>query len=60
MSLPIIVALVALGALALVFALAALLLRGPGPRRRIEGLFRKPQKPPKPPGPDHYYRPYWS
>ncbi len=60
MSLSTIITLVAVGALALVAALAALLLRGPGPKRRIEALFRKPAKPPKAPGPDHYYRPYWS
>jgi hypothetical protein len=60
MGIPMIVTLVAVGALALVAALAALLLRSPGPKRRIEGLFRKPPRPPKPPGPDHYYRPYWS
>ncbi len=60
MSIPMTVTLVAVGALALVAALAALLLRGPGPKRRIEGLFRKPPRPAKPPAPDHYYRPYWS
>ncbi len=60
MSLPMIVTLVAVGALALVGAVAALLLRGPGPKRRIEALFRRPPRPPKPPDPDHYYRPYWS
>jgi hypothetical protein len=60
MSFSIIVTLVGVGALVAVAALAALLLRDPGPKRRIEGLFRKPPKPPKPPGPDHYYRPYWS
>ena len=59
MTLPTIVTLVAVGALALV-VVAALLLRGPGPKRRIEALFRRPPRPPKPPGPDHYYRPYWS
>jgi hypothetical protein len=58
MSLPMIVTLVAVGALAV--AVAALLLRGPGLKRRIEALFRRPPRPPKPPGPDHYYRPYWS
>jgi hypothetical protein len=55
-----IMTLVGVGALALVAAVAALLLRGPGPKRRIEALFRRPSKPPKPPGADHYYRPYWS
>ncbi len=60
MSLPIIVSLVAVSAVALLAAVAALLLRDPGPKRRIEALFRKPPKPPKAPGPDHYYRPYWS
>ncbi len=60
MSLSIIVTLVAVGALALVGVGAALLLRDPGPKRRIEALFRRPPKPSRPPGPDHYYRPYWS
>jgi hypothetical protein len=60
MSLPIVITLVAVGALALLAAVAAFLLRDPGPKRRIEALFRKPPKPPKAPGPDHYYRPYWS
>lgn len=60
MSLPITVTLVAVGALAVVAVAAALLLRDPGPKRRIEALFRRPPRPPKPPGPDHYYRPYWS
>ena len=61
MSQSMIVTLVAVGALlALVAVVAALLLREPGPAKRIEALFRKPRKPPKPPGPDHYYRPYWS
>jgi hypothetical protein len=60
MSLPMIVTLVAVGAVTLVVAVGALLLRGPGPKRRIEALFRRPARPPKPPGPDHYYRPYWS
>ncbi len=60
MSLPIIVSLVAVSAVALLAAVAALLLRDPGPKRRIEALFRKPPRPPRAPGPDHYYRPYWS
>jgi hypothetical protein len=61
MSLPMVVTLVAVGALlALVVVVAALALRDPGPKRRIEALFRKPRKPPKSPGQDHYYRPYWS
>ncbi len=60
MSLRIVITLVAVGALALLAAVAALLLRDPGPSRRIEALFRRPPKPPKAPGPDHYYRPYWS
>ncbi len=62
MSLPLIVTLVAVGALlALVLVVVALARRDPGTgRRRVEALFRKPPKPPKPPGPDHYYRPYWS
>jgi hypothetical protein len=62
MSLPIVVTLVAVGALlALVVLVAALALRDPAAsKRRIEALFRRPPKPPKPPGQDHYYRPYWS
>jgi len=62
MSLPMILTLVAVGALlALVLVVAALARRDPATgRRRIEVLFRRPPKPPRPPGPDHYYRPYWS
>ena len=37
------------------------LLRDPAAaRRRIEGLFRRPERKPTPPDADHYYRPYWS
>jgi hypothetical protein len=61
MSLSIVVTLVVVGALlALVIVIVALALRDPGPKRRIEALFRKPPKPPRSPGQDHYYRPYWS
>jgi hypothetical protein len=31
-----------------------------GRARRIEALFRKPEKPPRLPGPGHYYKRYWS
>jgi hypothetical protein len=62
MSLPIVVTLVAVGALlALVVLVAAIARRDPAAsKRRVEALFRRPTKPPKPPGQDHYYRPYWS
>jgi len=29
-------------------------------RRRVEALFRRPERKPTPPGADHYYRRYWS
>jgi hypothetical protein len=29
-------------------------------RRRVEALFRRPERKPTPPEADHYYRPYWS
>ena len=62
MSLSIVVTLVAVGALAaLLVVVAVLALRDPvASKRRVEALFRKPRKPPKAPGQDHYYRPYWS
>jgi len=49
----------ALLALALVAALVAVLRDPKAARRRIESLFRRPDKP-RPLEPDHYYRPYWS
>ena len=37
------------------------LLRDPaGARRRVEALFRRPERKPRPPEANHYYRPYWS
>lgn len=50
-------------AAALVLGVVALLvlLRDPSAaRRRVEALFRRPQRPPRPLEADHYYRPYWS
>lgn len=29
-------------------------------RRRVEALFRRPEKPARPLEAEHYYRPYWS
>jgi hypothetical protein len=43
----------------LVVALWPLLRNPAAARRRIEALFRRPEKP-RPLEPDHYYRPYWS
>lgn len=62
MSLSMVVTLVAVGALAaLVLVVAVLVLRDPvASKRRVEALFRKPRRPPGSPGADHYYRPYWS
>jgi hypothetical protein len=48
--------LVMLGAL----AAYALMRRGPLSARRVESLFRQPEKPAKPPAPGHYYKRYWS
>ena len=28
--------------------------------RRVESLFRQPEKPARPPAADHYYKRYWS
>ena len=43
-------------------ALAAYVLmrRVPLSARRVESLFRQPEKPAKAPAPDHYYKRYWS
>lgn len=62
MSLPILLALFAGGALlVVVVAVVALVLRDPeASKRRVEALFRRPRRPPLTPGSDHYYRPYWS
>jgi hypothetical protein len=50
----------ALVGLALLVVLVPLL-RDPGAAsRRVQALFRKPEREPTPPKPDHYYRPYWS
>ena len=38
-----------------------LVFRDPGAaRRRIESLFRRPEKPARIAGREQYYRPYWS
>jgi len=53
----VLIALVCLGLIALLLAK----LRDPAAaRRRVEALFRRPERPPTPPKADHYYRPYWS
>lgn len=55
------VLLIALTFLAVLALAALLMLRDTATlRRRVESLFRRPDKPSKAPGPDHYYRPYWS
>jgi hypothetical protein len=48
--------------LVILVALAAyfVILRGPRSVRRIESLFRRPEKPARPPAPGHYYKRYWS
>lgn len=41
--------------------LLAVLLRDPAAaRRRVEALFRRPERQPTPPEAEHYYRRYWS
>ena len=47
------------GALALLVGLFALDRQG-ALSKRVEALFRRPQKPGKTPGSDHYYKPYWK
>ena len=51
-------------AVALALAVVAVLLpvlRDPNAaRRRVEALFRRPERPARPLEADHYYRPYWS
>ncbi len=48
--------------LVILVALAAYVLmrRVPLSARRVESLFRQPEKPARPPGPGHYYKRYWS
>jgi hypothetical protein len=42
-------------------ALVILVVRDPGAvQRRIESIFRRPERPPKTAGDEQYYRPYWS
>lgn len=62
MSVPILVALVATGLVALaVVVLVVLAVANPeASRRRVLGLFRRPRRPARTPGQDHYYKPYWS
>jgi hypothetical protein len=55
----VLIAALALLGLALVVALAAVLRDPAAARRRVEALFRRPEKP-RPLEADHYYRPYWS
>lgn len=54
------VVVLALLALVLLALLVPLLRDRAAARRRIEGLFRRPERKPVPPDADHYYRPYWS
>jgi hypothetical protein len=37
-----------------------LMRRVPLSARRVESLFRQPEKPARQPAPDHYYKRYWS
>jgi hypothetical protein len=53
------IAALALMALALVVVAIAVRRDPKAARRRVEALFRRPEKP-RPLGADHYYRPYWS
>jgi len=48
--------------LVILVALAAyvLMLRVPLSARRVESLFRRPEKPARPPASSHYYKRYWS
>jgi hypothetical protein len=48
--------------LVILVALAAyvLMLRVPLSARRVESLFRRPEKPARPPASGHYYKRYWS
>jgi hypothetical protein len=52
----------AAGLLALaVVVVVALVLRDPGAaQRRIEAVFRRPERPARTAGDEQYYRPYWS
>jgi hypothetical protein len=50
----------ALVGLAVLVLLASLLRDPAAARRRIEGIFRRPERKPTPPDASHYYRPYWS
>jgi len=60
MLLRISIAALALLALALLVALVPLLRDPKAASRRVESLFRRPERPAQPPEPGHYYRPYWS
>lgn len=62
MSLPILVALVAVGLVVLaVVAVVVLAVANPdASRRRVLALFRRPARAARTPGQDHYYKPYWS
>jgi hypothetical protein len=44
-----------------VVAVAALVLRDPAAaQRRVESVFRRPERPARTAGDEQYYRPYWS
>lgn len=60
MFLRVLIAILALLGLALVVGLVPVLRDPAAARRRVEALFRRPEKPAKSPQTDHYYRPYWS
>lgn len=56
------ISLFTIAGLVMLVALAAYVLmrRVPLSARRIESLFRQPEKPARPPAPGHYYKRYWS
>lgn len=60
MLLRALIPILALVAFALLVALVLVLRDPAASRRRVEALFRRPEKPPRSPEPGHYYRPYWS
>jgi hypothetical protein len=60
MLLRVFIVLLALFVVGLLALLLAQLRDPAAARRRVEALFRRPERKPTPPEADHYYRPYWS
>ena len=61
MSLTTLLTILGAGLALVVVALGAYVLFNAGSvQRRIEGLFRRPERPAKTAGDEQYYRPYWS